>query len=108
MVIAGGPWQDDRDSKVYRDRVLMSLKDRGVEVYSVGVGSDTSSKQMSDISSGRRYWFLPKSYDDLANVRPRLIQSIQGRKYKWVTTCWGGGEFLFPTNNTLYSCFLIL
>lgn len=91
MVIAGGPWQNDRDSKVYRDRVLMSLKDRGVEVYSVGVGSDTSSKQMSDISSGRRYWFLPKSYDDLANVRPRLIQSIQGSKYKWVTTCWGGG-----------------
>lgn len=81
VVMASGPWKNDSDSKMYRARVLMSLKDRGVEVYSVGAGPDTSANQMSDISSGRSYWFLASSYDDLSNVRPRIIQSIKGSKY---------------------------
>lgn len=80
--MSGGPWQDGSDSQTYRDRVLRSLKDRGVEVYAVGVGPDTSATQMRDISSGRRYWFLSNSYEDLQSVRPRLIRSIQGSKYR--------------------------
>ena len=80
VVMAGDQWQDDRDSQMYRDRVLMSLMDRGVEVYSIGVGPSTSTTQVSKISSGRRYWFLPSSYNDLDNVRPRVIQSILGGK----------------------------
>ena len=81
-MIAGGAWQNDRDSNMYRARVLLSIKGRGVEVYSVGVGSDTTASQMSAIASGRRYWFLPNTYDDLGNVKLRLLQSIQGSKYK--------------------------
>lgn len=81
VVIAGGPWKDDRDSEMYRARVLRPIKDKGVEVYSLGVGPDASAQQMKDISSGRRYWFLPNSYDSLDSVRPRLMQSIEGSKY---------------------------
>ena len=82
VVMTGGAWQDDGDSKLYRTRVLTSIKDRGIEVYSLGVGPDTTASQMSDVASGRRYWFLPNSYDDLDNVKLRLLQSIQGSKYK--------------------------
>jgi len=79
--MSGGTWKDDSDSEAYRNRVLRSLKDRGVEVYSVGIGPSTSALQIRDISSGRRFWFLPNSYDDLQYVRPRLIRSIRGGKY---------------------------
>lgn len=82
--MSGGPWQDDSDSSTYMNRVLGSLKDRGVEVYAVGVGPGTSASQMSGFSSGRRYWFLSNSYDDLQYVRPRLIRSIQGSKYRQI------------------------
>lgn len=78
--MSGGPWKEDSDSSTYRYRVLRSLK-TSVEVYSVGVGPDTPASQMRPISSGRRYWFLSNSYDDLQYVRPRLIRSIQGGKY---------------------------
>lgn len=80
IVMSGGSWKDDSDSEAYRNRVLRSLKDRGVEIYSVGVGASTSALQMRDISSGRRYWFLSNSYDDLQYVRPRLLRSIRGGK----------------------------
>ena len=81
-MIAGGQWKDDRDSKMYRSRVLLSLKDRGVEIYSVGVGQDASFTQMRDISSGGRYLFLVDSYDQLGSVRSRLLSSIDGSKWK--------------------------
>lgn len=79
--MSGGPWKTDSDSEAYRDRVLRSLNERNVEVYAVGVGPDTSASQVGPFSSGRRYWFLSDSYDDLQYVRPRLIRSIQGSKY---------------------------
>lgn len=34
----GGLWKDDSDLEVYRNRVFCFLKNRGVEVYFVGVG----------------------------------------------------------------------
>lgn len=80
-MISGGPWKDDSDLEAYRFRVLRSLRERGVEIYSVGVGPSTSALQMRDVSAGRRYWFLSNSYDDLQYVRPRLIRSIRGGKY---------------------------
>lgn len=79
--MSGGPWKNDSDLEVYRIRVLRSLRDRGVEIYSVGVGPSTSALQMRDVSAGRRYWFLSNSYNDLQYVRPRLIRSIRGGKY---------------------------
>lgn len=90
--MTGGPWQDDSGSTTYRNRVLRSLKDRDVEVYAVGVGPGSSVPQMTGISSGRRYWFLPNSYDDLQYVRPRLIRSIQGGKYMQIIL----DNFLLP------------
>lgn len=79
--MSGGLWKDDSDLIAYRIRVLRSLRDRGVQIYSVGVGPSTSALQMRDVSAGRRYWFLSNSYDDLQYVRPRLIRSIRGGKY---------------------------
>jgi len=79
--MSGGPWKNDSDLEVYRIRVLSSLRNRGVEIYSVGVGPSTSALQMRDVSAGRRYWFLSNSYNDLQYVRPRLIRSIRGGKY---------------------------
>lgn len=79
--MSGGLWKDDNDLIAYRIRVLRSLRDRGVQIYSVGVGPSTSALQMRDVSAGRRYWFLSNSYDDLQYVRPRLIRSIRGGKY---------------------------
>ena len=79
--MSGGLWKDDSDLIVYRIRVLRSLRDRGVQIYSVGIGPSTSALQMRDVSAGRRYWFLSNSYDDLQYVRPRLIRSIRGGKY---------------------------
>lgn len=79
--MSGGLWKDDSDLIAYRIRVLRSLRDRGVQIYSVGIGPSTSALQMRDVSAGRRYWFLSNSYDDLQYVRPRLIRSIRGGKY---------------------------
>ena len=109
VVMTGGAWQDDSDSKLYRTRVLTSIKGRGIEVYSVGVGPDTTASQMSDVASGRRYWFLPNSYDDLDNVKLRLLQSIQGSKYKMMTG--GGGSLTFHFNTLtsgILSFFMVL
>lgn len=80
-MISGGLWKADSDSVTYRDRVLFGLKERDIEIYTVGVGPDTSASQVQPFSSGRRYWFLSDSYDDLQYIRPRLMRSIQGSKY---------------------------
>ena len=80
-MISGGSWKTDSDSKTYRDRVLLGLKGSNIEIYTVGVGPETTASQVRPFSYGRRYWFLSDSYDDLQNVAPRLIRSIRGRKY---------------------------
>lgn len=61
----------------------MSLVDRGVEIFSIGVGSRTSANQMDQIASGKRYWFLSPSYDNLDDLSPKLTQSIQGGNLKF-------------------------
>lgn len=61
----------------------MSLVDRGVEIFSIGVGPRTSANQMDQVASGRRYWFLSPSYDNLDNLSPKLTQSIQGGNLKF-------------------------
>ncbi|XP_022806051.1 uncharacterized protein LOC111343164 [Stylophora pistillata] len=79
IVISGGSWKTDSDLKTYRDRVLLGLKGSNIEIYTVGVGPDTTASQVRPFSYGRRYWFLSDSYDDLQNVAPRLIRSIRGQ-----------------------------
>ena len=86
IVISGGLWRDGKDSLSYRDRLLMSLNDRDVEVFTIGVGPNTDSSQISRSSSGEHYWFQPDDYNDLDNVTPKLIQAIQGSKLNMIFT----------------------
>ena len=50
------------------------IKDKGVTVYAIGVGSGADRAELEEIASGSEYVFTSSSFSDLQNIAPRITK----------------------------------
>ena len=50
------------------------IKDKGVTVYAIGVGSGADRAELEQIASGSEYVFTSSSFSDLQNIAPRITK----------------------------------
>ena len=50
------------------------IKNKGVTVYAIGVGSRADRAELKEIASGAEYVFTSSSFRDLQNIAPRMIK----------------------------------
>ena len=56
------------------------MKNRGVVVYSLGVGSGADRAELEEIASGPEYVFTSSSFKDLQNISPAITRLLcQGK-----------------------------
>ena len=59
------------------------MKNKGVIVYALGVGSGPDRAELEEIASGREYVLTSSSFKDLQNIAPRITgQLCEGTYYK--------------------------
>lgn len=63
-----------------------NLRDRGVEIYVVVIGSDVDPRNYyPDPAQNRAYVYNPRDYDRIDNFRPRLVDDIRRGKVTYRT-----------------------
>jgi len=50
------------------------IKNKGVTVYALGVGSGADQAELEEIASGPEYVFTSSSFRDLKNIAPRIVK----------------------------------
>ena len=77
MVIFTAGQYPERLRQQIRD-ASRNLRDRGVEIYVVAIGSDVDPRNYyPDLAPNREYVYNPRDYDSIADVRPRLVDDIR-------------------------------
>ena len=72
------------------------MKNKGVIVYALGVGSGPDRAELEEIASGPEYVFTSSSFKDLQNIVPRITgQLCEGLYYKSFT------QILKPTEDVI-------
>ena len=52
------------------------IKNKGVTVYALGVGSGVDRAELQEIASGPEYVFTSSSFEDLQNLAPQMIRRL--------------------------------
>ena len=50
------------------------IKNKGVTVYALGVGSGADRAELEEIASGSEYVYTSSSFSDLQNIAPRITK----------------------------------
>jgi len=50
------------------------IKNKGVTVYAIGVGSGADRAELEEIASGSEYVFTSSSFSDLQDIAPRITK----------------------------------
>ena len=50
------------------------IKNKGITVYALGVGSGADRAELEEIASGSEYVFTSSSFSDLQNIAPRITK----------------------------------
>ena len=58
----------------------LGIKNKGVTVYALGVGSGADQAELEEIASGSEYVITSSSFKDLQNIAPRITRRFcQGK-----------------------------
>jgi len=58
----------------------LGMKNKGVTVYALGVGSGADKAELEEIASGSEYVITSSSFRDLQNIAPRITRRFcQGK-----------------------------
>lgn len=63
------------------------MKNKGVIVYAVGVGSGADAAELEEIASGSKYVYTSASFKDLQNIAPEIRKRLCGGNL-WINIRW--------------------
>lgn len=74
------------------------MKNKGVTVYAVGVGSGAVTAELEEIASGSKYVYTSASFRDLQNITPKIRKRLCGGNL-WINIrCRNAAQSVFGTS----------
>jgi len=74
------------------------IKNKGVIVYAVGVGSGVDTAELEEIASGSKYVYTAASFSDLQNITPEIRKRLCGGNLWMNIRCRNVVQSVFGTS----------
>ena len=88
FVITDSGQTRDQEPSTPLDRASLPLKNKGIEVYALGVGDKVPEQNLRDIASRPQNVFRPvSSVNDLPQRRPAIVENWRTYLRGWMRLC---------------------